>query len=80
MRTAKPIVLDAVSRLEIERNARGRSIAARVVMRSRIILLAAKGLQNLEIAQQMKIAPRTVHRWRERFLDRGIVGLLKDAP
>ena len=80
MRTAKPIVLDAVSRLEIERNARGRPIAARVVMRSRIILLAAKGLQNLEIAQQMKIAPRTVHRWRERFLDRGIVGLLKDAP
>jgi transposase len=80
MRTAKPIVLEEESRLEIERNARGRSIAARVVMRSRIVLLAAKGLQNLEIAKQMKIAPRTVNRWRERFLERGIVGLLKDAP
>jgi hypothetical protein len=44
MRTAKPIVLEEESRLEIERNARGRSIAARVVMRSRIVLLAAKGL------------------------------------
>jgi transposase len=28
----------------------------------------------------MKIAPRTVNRWRERFLKLGIPGLLKDAP
>jgi transposase len=80
MRVAKPIVLENDTRLEIERNARGRSIAARVVLRSRIILLAAKGLQNLEIAKQVKIAPRTVNRWRERFLVQGIAGLLKDAP
>jgi hypothetical protein len=53
MRVAKPIVLDEESRLEIERYARGRSIAARVVMRSGIVLLAAKGLQNLEIAKQI---------------------------
>jgi transposase len=49
-------------------------------MRSRIVLLAAKGLQNLDIAEQMQIAPRTVNRWRERFLKLGIPGLLKDAP
>jgi len=30
-------------------------------MRSRIVLLASKGLQNLEIARQMQIAPRTVY-------------------
>jgi len=44
------------------------------------VLLAAKGLQNLDIAEQMQIAPRTVNRWRERFLKLGIPGLLKDAP
>ena len=80
MRVARPVVLDEDARLDRERNARGRSVAARVVMRSRIVLLAAKGLQNLEIAERMKIAPRTVNRWRERFLARGIAGLLKDAP
>jgi transposase len=80
MRVAKAIVLEEDARLDLERKARGRSIAARVVMRSRIVLLASKGLQNLEIAQQMQIAPRTVNRWRERFLERGIAGLLKDAP
>jgi len=49
-------------------------------MRSRIVLLAAQGLRNDDIATQMKIAPRTVNRWRERFLKLGVAGLLKDAP
>ena len=80
MRVARPIVLDEDARQNLERNARGRSIAARVVLRSRIVLWAAKGLQNLDIAARMKIAPRTVRRWRERFLDQGLAGLLKDAP
>jgi transposase len=80
MRVAKPIVLREETRRDLERNARGRLIASRVVMRSRIVLLAAKGLQNLDIAEQMQIAPRTVNRWRERFLKLGIPGLLKDAP
>ena len=49
-------------------------------MRSRIVLLAAGALQNLEIAEQMQIAPRIVNRWRECFLKLGMPGLLKDAP
>ena len=80
MRVAKPIALREDTRLELERNARGRSTEARVVMRSRIVLLAAQGLRNDDIATQMKIAPRTVNRWRERFLKLGVAGLLKDAP
>ena len=80
MRVARPIFLEEDARQYLERNARGRSIAARVVLRSRIVLWAAKGLQNLDIAARMKIAPRTVRRWRERFLDQGMAGLLKDAP
>ena len=39
-----------------------------------------KGLQNLEIAEQMKIAPRTVNRWRERFLKVGMPGLQAVQP
>ena len=79
MRVAKPIVLEAEIRRKLEQQARGRSTPVRVAMRSRIVLLAADGLQNEQIAVQMDTAPRTVARWRERFLKLGIAGLLKDA-
>jgi transposase len=53
---------------------------ARAVMRSRIVLLAADGLQNKQIAETLKVAPRMAALWRGRFLKQGIEGLLKDAP
>src|SRR3974390_417291 len=79
MRVAEPIVLKEETRRSLERHARGRSTPARVVMRSRIVLSAAEGLQNNQIAAQMGIAPRTVSLWRGRFLQLGLEGLLKDA-
>src|ERR1035438_396431 len=79
MRVADPIVLEEEICRSLERQARGRSTAARVVMRSRIVLRAADGLQNNEIAAQMGVAPRTVALWRGRFLSLGLNGLLKDA-
>jgi transposase len=79
MRVAEPIVLEEEIRRILERQARGRSTAARVVMRSRIVLSAADGFQSNQIAAQMGIAPRTVALWRGRFLALGLNGLLKDA-
>jgi transposase len=80
MRVAQPIVIEADVRRKLEQQARGRSTAARVVLRSRIVLLAADGLQNKQIAAILKVAPRMVTLWRGRFLYQGIAGLLKDAP
>src|SRR5258708_28986525 len=80
MRVARPIVLKEDVRRKLEQQSRGRSTAGRVVMRSRIILLASDGLQNKQIAEKLQIAPRMVRLWRGRFLERGIEGLLKDAP
>ena len=80
MRIAKPIVLDEQSRRTLERQARGRSTAARVVLRSRIVLLAADGLQNKQISAQLAVAPRMVALWRGRFIKLGTDGLMKDAP
>jgi transposase len=51
-----------------------------VVLRSRIVLLAAEGLQNKQIAAALKVAPRMVALWRGRFIEHGIEGLLQDAP
>jgi len=80
MRVAQPIVLEADVRRKLKQQARGRSTAARVVLRSRIVLLAADGLQNKQIAATLGVAPRMVTLWRGRFLAHGVAGLLKDAP
>ena len=79
MRVAPAVVLDPTSRTELERLSRKRSLAARVVVRSRIILLAADGLQNQQIGVELGVSTRMVALWRGRFLLLGIQGLLKDA-
>ncbi len=80
MRIAEPIVLSEEVRRKLERQSRGRSTQARVVLRSRIVLLAAEGLQNKQIATALDVAPRMAALWRGRFIEHGIEGLLKDAP
>src|SRR6201998_2962988 len=80
MRVARPVVLKEDVRRKLEQQSRGRSMAARVVIRSRIVLLASEGLQNKQIAEKLRIARRMVRLWRGRFLELGIEGLLIDAP
>jgi transposase len=80
MRTASPIVIDESTSKELERLSRKRSMAARVVLRIRIVLLAVEGNQNKQIAEQLGVSTRRVALWRGRFIDHGIEGLLKDAP
>jgi transposase len=80
MRVAQPIVLNEETWRKLEQQSRGRSTAVRVVMRSKIVLLASDGLQNKQIAKTLRVAPRMVTLWRGRFLELGIEGLLKDAP
>jgi hypothetical protein len=55
MRKALAIVLSSEQRVALERPARARSEPARVVEQASIILLAAAGLENKQIAQLMGI-------------------------
>ena len=64
----------------LERLSRKRSMAARVVPRSRIVLLAVEGNRNKQIAGQLGISTRMSALWRGRFIEHDIEGLLKDAP
>jgi transposase len=80
MRVAPPIALDEATRKELQQQARRRSVPVRVALRSRIVLLAADGLQNLQIGAELKISVRMAALWRKRFLALGIQGLFKDAP
>jgi len=51
----------------------------RQVQRAQIILLAADGKQDLEIAVAVNISNQKAARWRKRFLQKGFPGLEKDA-
>jgi hypothetical protein len=61
MRVAAAFSLSEEVRLLLEKPALGRSTPTRVVQRSRIVLLAADGLQNKQIADQIR-----VERWLEK--------------
>lgn len=80
MRVAGPIVLTADERQVLERWARGRSTAVRVAMRARIVLLAAAGKRNKDMATEMGTDRFTVARWRTRFAEMRLAGIERDAP
>jgi transposase len=80
MRVARPVVLSSDQQEILEARARARSAPARTVERARIVLLAAAGLQDQQIAAKLKITPEKAARWRNRFLDGGFAALDKDAP
>ncbi len=48
--------------------------------RANIILLAADGREDIEIAAELGISRHTVARWRKRFAHSGIEGIEQDAP
>jgi transposase len=64
----------------LQRLVRRRTTPVRVVERCRIVLLAADGLQNKQIAESMSVTQLMVSRWRSRFLEQGVSGLVTDAP
>jgi len=80
MRVAPQITLDDKTRKILQRWSRGRSTPARLVLRAKIVLLAAQGKQNNDIAVELGTERTIVGRWRSRFAQHGLVGIEKDAP
>ena len=59
---------------------RGRSTPARLVLRAKIVLAAAEGLQNKDIAIELGCKRETVGLWRRRFAEQRLASLEHDAP
>jgi transposase len=59
---------------------RGRSSPYRLVLRSKIVLLASEGSQNKQIAEKLSTHEHTVTKWRNRFAELGMAGIVRDAP
>jgi transposase len=79
MRIAPVIELKDVERIKLGRICRSRNAPAGEALRARVVLLAADGLQNTVIADQLGVSRVCVTKWRQRFVADRMAGL-KDAP
>src|SRR5207247_11398712 len=80
MRIAPAITLTGEQRKQLESWARGRSLPRRLGERAQMILLASEGRQNKEIARTLRRGREEVTGWRQRFIERVLAGIEKDAP
>lgn len=69
------IVLDRSTRKILEARARKYTSAYRDVVRARIVLMAAEGMDNDEIALRLNTSRDVVSMWRKRFFEEGLAGL-----
>jgi hypothetical protein len=73
------IELSDEERVVLERRARAEKLPFQEVQRARIVLYAAEGLHDTEIAAKLDTSPGLVGRWRRRFAELRLEGL-KDKP
>lgn len=71
--------LSGEDRAVLEERASSRTAAHAEVVRARIVLLAADGAQNVDIARRVGVCVDVASKWRKRFCEEGLVGL-KDRP
>lgn len=73
------IVLSVQERAELEARARQYTLPYRDVVRAKVVLLAAQGLGNRQIAQRLDLPRPKVSKWRQRFYHERLAGL-QDRP
>jgi len=65
---------------DLQRFARSRTLPARLVERSKMLLCCAAGNTVEDVAEQLDVARQTVSRWLGRYVERGLEGIEKDMP
>jgi transposase len=78
-RVAPAVSLDATIKAALDQLVRSPSTPQALVQRSRIVLAAAAGKSNQQIAEELRLPEVTVSKWRRGFASRGLEGL-QDAP
>jgi transposase len=76
-----PLEITVEQRTELERRLRAHTTTQRALRRARIIVLAADGVSNRQIARTVGIDEKGVATWRRRFAVQGLAGLAdRDRP
>ncbi len=78
-RKAAPIVLTTEEKNALTNLAKSRVAQYRKVQRARLVLLAAEGMANTAIAQEVGLRRSVVIQWRKRFTGERVAGL-EDRP
>jgi transposase len=73
------ILLSAKERIELERISRKYTSPYYFVVRAKIALMAAAGLDNKTIAERLSLPRQIVSKWRKRFFEDRLDGL-EDKP
>jgi transposase len=79
-KTASPLFMAPEQKAQVEAWVRAPSTPQKIVLRSRICLLAHEGKSNRQIASELGTSRPTVLLWRERFADAGTPGLEHEPP
>jgi transposase len=69
------VSLSSEQRRELEARARRYTLPYRDVVRAKIVLMAAQGYDNDEIAARLDTRREIVSKWRKRFFEQGLGGL-----
>ena len=80
MRVAPGIVLTDDERAQLTSLVRSKLTSVRLAQRARMVLLAADGMQNQDIAQQVGVGRVQVARWRGRYAQARLAGIARDLP
>jgi transposase len=78
-RRIPPLPLDGEERVSLEQLTRRQKTAQALALRARIVLACASGKTNTAVAEELRVSKPTVGKWRRRFLERRLDGLL-DEP
>jgi transposase-like protein len=70
-----PIRLGEAEERELRARAGQYTRPHREVVRAKLVLLAAEGLVDREIAERLDCSEATVFKWRKRFFEEGLAGL-----
>jgi putative transposase len=73
-----PLSLSDDARRDLGAVARSRTMPHALVQRAQIVLMAALGMSNSDIAQELRLTRPTVGLWRQRYLEFGLEGLHDD--
>ena len=77
---ARPLFMEAAQKDQLEAWVRAPSMPQKIVLRSRICLLANAGASNRQIALELNTTRPTVLLWRNRFAQAGPPGLEHEPP
>jgi DNA-binding CsgD family transcriptional regulator len=79
MRMVPALRITRDERRELERRAGSDRVSRRTAQRAQIVLLAAEGVSNREIARLVGLNQNQVGMWRKRYAALGMIGL-EDRP